>query len=142
VLGIVGIAGLARCIARAFGGHRLAHDDRARRAQHRDDRRVAIGRAAGVKRGAVFGRHVRGIHDVFHAHRHAVQRTQRPAFAPMLVERARLSECVLGIDKGPGLDVAVGFAHARETRRHELFRADRTIAYRVRRIDGGKPAQP
>ena len=76
-LGIVRIAGLAGIEIGILGGHGLADDDRAGRAQLRHRRRITPRRAAGPQGRAELGRHVAGIEDVLDADRHAMQRTGR-----------------------------------------------------------------
>ena len=77
-LRVVRIAGLAGMEVGVFGGHGLAHDHGAGRAQPRHRRRIAARRAAGPQRRAELGRHVAGVEDVLDADRHAVQRAGRP----------------------------------------------------------------
>ncbi len=115
-VGVVRIAGLARPEQRQLGGHRLAHDHRAGLAQQRDRGGIAGRLAPGMQHGAVLGRHVVGVENIFHAHRHAVQRPERAALARASSSASRLGPHVLGIEKGPGLDIGVDFRDARRDR--------------------------
>ena len=141
VPGLMRVARLAGREVRALGGHRLAHDHRAGGAEHRDHRRIARRRAAGVQDGAVLGRHVRGVDDVLDADRHAVQRAGGTSFAPVPVARPRLPERVLGIEELPGLHLLLDLAHAREAGLDQLLGADRAVADGARRVGGGEPVE-
>ncbi len=109
--GVHRIARLARRARGELGGHRLAQEHRARRAQPLHHRGVPRGHAAGVQRRAVLGRHVRGVDDVLEAHRHPVERSGGRARAARLVGRARLRERVLRIQIGPGLELGFRRLH-------------------------------
>src|SRR5262249_58177106 len=63
-------------------GHGLADDDRARLAQRRNARRVALRAPAGKEWRTILGRHVGSLDDVLDAERHAVDWRARPAVAP------------------------------------------------------------
>ncbi len=90
-----------------FGGHCLADDDRAGRAQARNRRGVAHRLAAPEQRRAAFGLEVGGVEDVLDADRNAVQRADRLAVAAALVERARLRQRIVWIEMNEGAYPAV-----------------------------------
>jgi hypothetical protein len=122
VLGIVRIARLAGREVGALGGDRLAENHRARRPQAFHRGCVLARRAALVQHRAVLGRHVAGVEDVLHAHRHPVQRPDRLARALALVGGARLRQRVLLVQERPGLDLRLERADALEAGLHQLFR--------------------
>ena len=113
MLGIVRIARLAGKKVSELGRDRFADNHRAGRAQPCHDCRVARRRASGINRRAAFGRHVRGIENIFDRDRHAVQRTDRLTAQTERVGRARLRERVLGIKKRPRFNLRIDLANPR-----------------------------
>ena len=112
---VVRVARRAGMVIRELGGHRLADDDRAGRAQLGDHGGVVPRPAAAADRRAEFGRVIRGIDDVLDRDRDAVQRPDRVALRAALVERARLRERVLAVEMDERLDLAVEGFDAVET---------------------------
>src|SRR5262245_64580590 len=97
---IASLAGMEIC---ELGRHSFTDDDRAGGAQPRYHGRIVAWPAAGQDRRAAFRRIVGRIDDVLDAHRHAVQRPDRPsAFAPF-VTLARLRQSILRIEVSEGL---------------------------------------
>ena len=132
MLSVVRVARLARREVGELGRHRLAHDDRTRRAQPRDHRRIAGGCAPRVEHGTVLGRHVGGIEDVLDTDGHAVQRSNRLPGEAQFVSGARLRQGVIRIEERPGLDLRIRLVHPREACLDELLRADNTVADQTR----------
>ena len=82
-----------------FGRDGLAHDRAAGHAQQRDAGGVGERAVAAVDRRAVLGRHVDGVDDVLDPDRQPGEQA-RPAGA---VGLARLGQCLLRVEPGPGL---------------------------------------
>src|SRR3954451_22219474 len=104
---VYGFAGIARS---EFGGHGLAEDDRACRAQRRDASGVPSRPVMSIDRRAVFGRHVRGRNDIFDRDRHAVQRSAYRT----LIKRPRLAQDVIRVEMYPRTDRRLALGNALE----------------------------
>ena len=128
------VAGLAGRVGRELGGHRLAEDDRAGRAQALDHRGIVVGRAAGVQHGAVLGRHVGGVDDVLDADRQAVQRAGGVALARTRSTLRACSSARFSSTKAQACTALVVGADAREAARHELLGAGAPFAERGQRL--------
>ena len=119
-----GAAGRARVVMRVarragmvigeLGGHRLADDDGAGRAQLGHHGGVVARPAATADRRAELGRIIRRVDDVLDRDRNAVQRSERVALRAALVERARLRERVLAVEMDERFDLAINRFNAVE----------------------------
>ena len=111
---LCGLRVLAGREQRQLGRHRLADDDGAGAAQGGNARRIAIWAAAAKDRGAVLGRQIGGVEDVFDADRHAVQRARGLAGAKGGIGFARMRQRELGIEMLPCLNLALALGDAIE----------------------------
>ena len=107
---IVRVGGRPRRHAGEFASDGLAENHRAGRAHERDASGVGRRPMPAIDRRAHFGRQVGGVDDVLDADRHAVERTTGGA----AVERPRLAQRKLGIDRGPGVNCLLALADARQ----------------------------
>jgi hypothetical protein len=121
-----------------LGGHGLAQDHRARRAQPLDHRGVPGRPPPGVEWCAVLGRHVARVDDVLDADRDAVQRPLGPADPPRLVAAPGLGAGELGIEEGPGLDPRLVGRDALEAGLGQLERADLALAEQALRLEAAQ----
>ena len=104
----------------------------------RDARRIPLRAASGKDGRAMLGREIRGVEDVFHADRHAVQRTDaRPGFE-LLIACSRLGEGIVGIEVRPGLHARLALGNAVETGAHQGLRAQAPLADRLGSFGGAK----
>ena len=134
--GVVRVARLAGRAGRELGGHGLAHDDGARRAQ----RATTVASRDGVRPawsdGAVLGRHVGGVDDVLDARPGTPwSGPSRPARQPPLVGGAAPAPA-RGRDRGtptPGRPASTA-ADARQARLDQLRGADDAVADQPRRV--------
>jgi hypothetical protein len=138
VLGVVGVARLARREVRAFRSHSLAEDHRTRGAQHLHHRCVVARRAPLVQRAAVLGRHIAGIDDVLQPDRYAVERPDRLARAAQLVRGAGLLERTVLVEEGPGLHLRLERADALEAGFDELLRSQQALLETALRFGSGQ----
>jgi hypothetical protein len=91
-----------------------------------------------VQHRAVLGRHVGGVEDVLHAHRHAVQRPDRLARALALVGRARLRQRVLLVQESPRLHLRLERADALEAGLDQLLRSQPAFTDFARGVGRGE----
>ena len=126
------IARLAGMRHRELGGHRLAHDDRARVPEQRHARGIGARTMPGVDGRAVLRRHVAGVDDVLDRDRNAVQRTARLLRVP----RACIRQHLLRIDVRPRLHGFLARRDSRETILGELDRGELPRRDQRRRFRG------
>jgi hypothetical protein len=81
--------------------HRLAHHDRTGSASQRNRGRVARGTSPAVDRRAVARGPFGGVEDVLHADRHAGQTAGCSARRQRRVERTRVGQRVVGVERLP-----------------------------------------
>ncbi len=113
----------------------LAEDQRARRPQGRDRRRVRAGPVALEDRRVVLRRHVGRVDHVLHAHRDAVQR----AAPGLLVQLPCPADHGVRIDKGPGAHVGVALLDAAQAGAGQRLRRERPGADLRRRLARRQP---
>ena len=114
----VGVAGGAGGAAGELGGHGLAEDQGAGRAQAAHHRRVRPRPAAGVEPGAVLGRLVGGVDDVLDADGNAGKRPARAGG----IDCPRPLAGRGSVEVAPGPDRRLGLGNAGERRRAGRFR--------------------
>ena len=103
----------------------LAHHDRPRRLQPRDDQRVFLGHVMLVDLAAPRGADALGRREVLDRHRHAVQRTEARAAPGRRRRLLRGLQRRLGGHRAVGVQARVHALEAGEHRLHEVERRDR-----------------
>src|SRR5579883_267209 len=131
---IVRLAGMA---AGELCGHRLAQHDRARLHELRDAGGVAAGHPVAIDRRAAGRRQDLGVDDVLHRQRDAVQRPDR--LRP-LVELVGPLAGALGVDRLPGMDLALARLDAVETRLDQIARFEPLVGHLLDRVTGRQSA--
>ncbi len=111
---VVRVGGDARRHAGELAGDGLAQHHRAGRAREPDAGGIGRRSMAAIDRRAHLGRLIGGVDDVLDADRDAVQRSAHLG----AVELARLAQRQLGIDAGPGVNVAFARVDARQAIAH------------------------
>ena len=106
----------------ALGHLQLAQDDRARLLQSRHDGRVRGGNVLAVNRHAGGGRHARGVAQILHRDRHAVQRAARLARSGLGVEARGVLQRTFGRHRGIALEPGIERLDAVENRPGRLDR--------------------
>ena len=105
----------------------------------RHHRGVVARQAPGMQHGAVLGGHVDGVDDVLQADRHAVQRPDGAALAPVGVAGAGLGQRMGLVQVLPGLHLALGLADALQAGLHQLLGVEQPVADALRRVARGQP---
>src|SRR5512139_1440296 len=121
-----------------LGRHRLADDDGPCLPQLADGSSIRIRATVGEHWRATFGRIVRGIENILDADWNPVQRADALAICLKPVERARLLECMFGIEMGESLDIAFGGRDLLKTGTRIFFsrhRAARDVGCGLRRCE-------
>ena len=123
-----------------FHGVGLAEDDRARRAQPRDDRRVRRGgRDAGAAARAAAGRQPGDVDEVLDPDRRAGERPERRAKPAQFVDAPRVGHGARGVERDEGVQPGIARGDVGERRGHDLLGAPR--AARQSRPDFGDGPQ-
>src|SRR6185437_11694381 len=105
-----------------LGRHRLSDNHSARRPQPRNRAGVPRWPIALAQRRTAFGRIILGVEYVLDRYRNAVQRTERLAFAPAFVERARLRARIIGIEMDEGVNRVLARSNPVEAGTDVFFR--------------------
>jgi hypothetical protein len=96
--------------------------------ERRHDRGVPRGATARMQDGSVLGRHIRGVEDVFDAHRDPVQGAEGLALLACSIRPARLLQDVRRVQKSPGFDLRIHRRGAGEAGSHEFLGGDASVA--------------
>src|SRR6185295_11013392 len=134
MLWIVRITRLSRAEKCELSGYRFAHDHRTGATQQRHHGGVARRRTSGVNWRTILRRHIGRIENIFDRDRYAVKRSNRLTFEAVLIERARLRQRILWIEKCPGSNVLVDRMNLCQAGFDELLRIDYTVANQPRRF--------
>src|SRR3984893_11396495 len=109
---VVWISGRAGMVIGEFGRDRLANDDRPAGTQPCHHARITPRPPAPGKRRSQLRGIISGIDDVLDCDGNTVERPTRTALGAALIERARLSERVVAIEMGKGVEFAVSSVNA------------------------------
>ena len=105
-----------RVLVGELGGDGLADDHRARRAQPRDERRVAIRVPVRERGRAARGRQAGHVDDVLDPDRHAVERPDGPAGRHGRIQRTGLGPRAAFVNRDPGAKDVIRIGDADERR--------------------------